>query len=543
MAQDLQLLDGLIYKFSLIFFMDVVSLFAPLSLRLIAEYTKSQFGAIFEPSFEDIIDKSISYMERKYGISKSDFKEFLKSPEVEEHFEQATPIDLNYLAKILKDFGTLPESVTYESVLKEFIIQLENNLAKDPRYATLLSANQHREMLDILKRPEVYGKVLETGNLQNIEKFFKNCIELLREPYYDYQINLDTNGNLKISVTAKPGANEDKLLHGTVPIKIRQKDGTIVDFKDKLDEAYRNNASFIIEKESLVDFSAFKGTSSLLQNPNMIDFIEIVPIQPDPIRISVPGCCIVYEIILKMEKGSSSTSGTLSNMNQKSPLEFAFNYNLNSEGKLTGTFNIHKNLDRLDAKQAIQFSEFQKAAKETGFLMLQKKGSASPIPLSISIPDSALDSEEYIRALRKLAFIQDITKTSGPCPMGISAQDLRDLDELTTFFKTGSMQKKAEPFDGSIEKKYAKLLLDKLDDSSPINDMCIFSRKEIYVVCGLTVPLGPIKATFPPLRLTKSIIELKAELDRLKEDCINIKFVPISDSNVSFRRIEALPAN
>jgi len=197
--------------------------------------------------------------------------------------------------------------------LKEFFILLENNLAQVPQYGALLATNQHREQLakltqvyELIKRPGANGIVLETGNLPNIEKFFENCIEILKEPDYDYHINLDTNGNLAISVTAKyEGVEGKQLLHGTLPIKIQQKDGTIVDFVDKLDEAYRNHTSFIIEKESLIDFSAYKGSTSLLKDPSKIKYIEIVPIQPAPIRISIPGNSIFYDVILKMEEGSS----------------------------------------------------------------------------------------------------------------------------------------------------------------------------------------------------------------------------------------------
>lgn len=520
-----------------VFVMDAVSIMTSFVTRLMVEYTKNKLGAIFDPNFDDIIDKTASSIESKYGLSKSDFKDFLKSPEVGKHFERDAAIDITYLAGLLKDYGTLPKDVSYESVLKEFFILLENNLASDPRYGPLLSANQHREMVDLIKRPEVYGKVLETGNLANIEKFFKNCIEVLKEPDYNYHINLDTNGNLEISVNAKHEEEVGgQLLHGTLPIKIKQKDGTTVDFKDKLDEAYRNHTSFIIEKESLIDFSAYKGTTSLLRDPSKIAYIEIVPIQPAPIRISIPGYDISYEVILKMEKGSSSTSGILSNANQKCPLQFTFNYELESDNKLTGTFSIHKNLEELDVKQAIQISEFIKAAKEIGFIVLQKKDSAASMPLSISIPDSALESEEYIKALRKLAFIQDITKTTGPCPLAISIEDLRSLDELTNFFKSGSMQKKVRvPFKIPVENKNARLLLDKLNDTSPIEEFRIFFPHEIRVVCGLTVPLGPLEAIFPPMKLNKSVKELKAELDRLTEKSIIIEFIPIDDDNVTFR--------
>jgi len=525
--------------------MDLAVGITSLLTGLLRDYAKNKISPILRPNFDNIIDKTVIIIESKYGISRNDFKDFLNSQEAKEHFARNQAIDLDYLAELLRDFGNLPADVSYRSALEEFLVLFQNNLAKDPQFSPLLVTHQHREQLtllkelhDIMNRPEAHGVRLKTGNLANIEEFFKGVIETLKEPDYDYEINLDTNGNLAISVTAKCADEEGKqLLHGTLPIKIRQKDGTLVDFKDKLDEAYRTHTSFIIEKESLIDFSAYKGTTSLIEDPSMIDYIEIVPIQPSPIRISVPGHSTFYDAILKMEKGSTPTSGVLSNMYQKSPLQLDIHYSLSTSGKLTGTFSIHKNIEELDVKQSLQVSEFMKAAKETGFFVLQREDRMPRLALSINIPDSALDSEDYIKALQKLAFIQDITGTRIPCPLSIPVGDLVYLEELTNFFKSGSMQEKLRiPVQIPIEKDRARLLLDKLNDDSPIEEFRIRSDVEVRVICGQTIPLGPVEVIFPPMKCNKSVKELKFELDHLRNGTITIDFIPVDNDNVIIRR-------
>jgi len=202
-----------------------------------------------------------------------------------------------------------------------------------------------------------------------------------------------------------------------------------------------------------------------------------------------------------------------------------------------GTFSIHKNLEELDVKQSLQISEFIKAAKEIGFFMLQKEGSTVSIRLSINIPEYTLDSEDYIKAVRKLACVQDITGIRIPCPLVISLEDLRCLDELINFFKKGSMQEKFRvPLPIPIEKDRAKLLLDKLDDSNPIEEFRLCSNNEVRVVCGQTIPLGSVEVIFPPMKCNKSIKELKSELDSLVDDSINIEFMPINGDSATIRQ-------
>jgi len=524
--------------------------------KILLDYAKNKVDIFSRADIDTILDRTARQIEQKYGIvSRTNLKEFLVDPDVEKYLEcnlATGEIDFKYLAEIFKNYALIPEDQSYETILEEFFTLFEANLANEPKLRDQLFLIRQRQGLrcinalssDTKKILMVLESLkqfpLEPGNLPSLVKYFDNVIGQLKDSSLDHYVSFDTEGNLEISIKPKYGRGQvERPFHGTLAFKL-EKNGKILNFEDMLEEAYRTGTPIIIDSKSLIEFSANYGEVPLIENLDNIEFIKIEPIQPDPIKISVPGCHIQYDIVLKRDEPSTTHTYVFSNRFQNLPIKFKFEYNLGDGGKpINGKFSVHEELKQMDVKQALDISEFMLAASRNGFFVMEKKGKHNDIRLTIRVQGFEPDSQDYINALRKLAFIQDLTSTSIPRPSVISANDLKVIDEMVSYFQTGRIEERCESsYDSVIGKEEASDFLDALESNNGEISGIIESYSEaFFVINGTQIPMGPIEKLYPPMKSKKPVKELLDQLKSTKEDTIDIELVPSSEGNVIIRSI------
>lgn len=518
--------------------------------KLILDYLKDKIDPLLRPNWETILEKTAIEIERKYKIvSKTDLRNFLAEPNVEKYFEnhlETGEIDYKYLAEIFKDYVLAPGDQSIEAILNDFFIQFQANLASEPKLRDLLYLRQHQQQLSgICSLDSKAEKILqileedkspsiEPGNILNLKNYFYNTIEKLKDPRLNHYVSLDTKGNLKISIEPKCGQDQVEYpFHGTLAFKFK-KDGEILNFDDMLEKAYRTGIPIIIDSRSLIEFSANYGDIPLIEDKDNIEFIKIEAMQPDPIRISVPGCHIQYDIILKRDEPGTIYTFAVSNKFQDLPVKFKFEYNLSEGGLPTlGKLSIHKEIREMDVKQGLDLSEFILAASRNGFFFIENKGKNKSVRLPIRVQGIEPDPQAYIDALRKLAFIQELTEIRILCPSVLSANELAAIDDIISYFQTGKIE---NGFDSSlttsIGTKEAIAFLDAVETTNgEISGIIESFKNAFFVINGAHIPVGDIEKHYPPMRTKKTVKELRDQLKFLKKDALEIDLIPIGGLN------------
>ncbi len=107
-------------------------------LGTLLDYAKDGvIAGINQGYYDSILDKTLREFESKcLGFSRSDFKKFTESPEVQTHFEHHLTdreLDFEYLGKILRRYVTLDGDISPKALLQDFYDRFEINLVKNPK--------------------------------------------------------------------------------------------------------------------------------------------------------------------------------------------------------------------------------------------------------------------------------------------------------------------------------------------------------------------------------------------------------------------------
>ena len=118
-------------------------------LVTLLDYAKDGvIAGINQKDYDSILDKTLREFEGKYfGFSKTDFKKFTESPEVQAHLEQHLAdgeLDLEYLGGILSEFVNLERDMSGKTLLLDFNDKFETNLVKDPQLKDQLELRYHK---------------------------------------------------------------------------------------------------------------------------------------------------------------------------------------------------------------------------------------------------------------------------------------------------------------------------------------------------------------------------------------------------------------
>ena len=118
-------------------------------LGTLLDYAKDGvIAGINQKDFDFILDKTLREFESKFfGFSRSDFKEFTDSPEVQAHFEQHLTdreLDFEYLGKILRRYVNVERDVSPKAFLRYFYDKFEINLVKNPQLKAQLDLRYQR---------------------------------------------------------------------------------------------------------------------------------------------------------------------------------------------------------------------------------------------------------------------------------------------------------------------------------------------------------------------------------------------------------------
>ena len=72
----------------------------------------------------------------------------------------------------------------------------------------------------------------------------------------------------------------------------------------------------------------------------------------------------------------------------------------------------------------------------------------------------------------------------------------------------------------------------KVGEDGLLEKFSIIQKDRLIQVCGVELPLGPIVARFPTMRIDKPIQELRKELDTCGEETFKIRLLPINEDPV-----------
>jgi hypothetical protein len=511
-----------------------------------------------QKSYEDIFEKTLREFESKYfGLSGTDFKCFLKSAEAIKCFEDyddRNNLDIKCLARILKNYVSLPKGVSAEILLRKFIESLEYNciqcpelqakmifmnlkredyklnriLTEMPKYNEISDVNKALiQILNEVRQPQIDGKTL-TGNFHEDAEFFKKCMQKLNEnQFFKYNVQLNPNDeNPRIELIPK------QPLRGTITVKLEQKNGKICTLEEILQEAYYKSESVVIGADSIQDISVYVGDTKLSYSVFKFDHIKLTPIPKKAVKICVPGCHISYIVKLHREKGDAAKCILSNNKYQDIPIKFKFEFEPDPCDKTkligTGRYSMHLELERMDVNEALQFFEFLKAMIKYKTIDIKNlddnalifRGESVKISDSKSIPQSIMDT------LRKLCFIQEKTSIRIPFPLTMSDEDLSSIEETFSYFRDGETELNLMSMNIKVSAENAESLLGKIDSDDVIRAMITIETDWSSNFCGVTIPLGSAYICCSSLRIRRPIEALRNELSKLTDGAMDIELVP-----------------
>jgi hypothetical protein len=123
------------------------------------------------------------------------------------------------------------------------------------------------------------------------------------DPLYATKLSVDESG---VSVSYHPRSQkalEKAPLHVNLKIKPQEKNGKIITFEDMLKEAQKTSTPITFDKDSIIDFSVFKGDIPIIpvNSKEKRDSLTITPEpfpKPRPVKIFIPDTNVGFDYVL-----------------------------------------------------------------------------------------------------------------------------------------------------------------------------------------------------------------------------------------------------
>ena len=513
---------------------------------------KRSLDKIIEPTFSKIYYETIDELSDKYEIHRVYFDVFFGGERVKEEAnkfkERHEEIDFNIL---IDDFKCLFDekeiNVDAETVLNDFVSTLERKMERVPELKGKLEMRYLRDLKsgqrDIIERQDKTIDLITDFKIEDLIEKNKDDIPSLMavlkkiqkplntDPLYATKLSVDESG---VSVSYHPRSQEalEKApLHGTLKIKPQEKNGKIITFGDMLKEAQKTRTPMTFDKDSIIEFSVFKGDKPIIpvNSKEKLDSLTITPEpfpKPRPVKIFIPDTHVGFDYVLLGAIESEGTKIKLSSVDKNRPPKFTFSLDLETK---KGQFNFEVNYQTANVSQAFNCERFLRELKQIKEIAV-KDLETDKIGFHADIGDLPIELEDdvYYETLKDLSYIQDKTMKMIPCPTELNNKDIWDTKEIREIIENGRIERRFSEISFKIKKQGLKRFLNDFKDNKVVSNMK-FNIKDVEgMIFGVKMPLGSCAYKLPPVELTKPVDEIEKDAENLlDEDFIKISLHPV----------------
>ena len=515
---------------------------------------KRSLGKAIEPSFSKIYYETIDELSDKYeNIDLVCLDTFFGGEIVKEEankFKERHEIDLNRLTDAFKClFDEQEINVSAEIVLNDFFRILELKMERVPELKDKLEMRYLRDLKsgqrDIIELQDKTIDLITDFKIEDLIENNKDDIHSLMavlkkiqkplntDPLYATKLSVDESG---VSVSYHPRSQEalEKApLHGTLKIKPQEKNGKIITFGDMLKEAQRTRTPMTFDKDSIIEFSVFKGDKPIIpvNSKEKLDSLTITPEpfpKPRPVKIFIPDTHVGFDYVLLGAIESEGTKIKLSSVDKNRPPKFTFSLDLETK---KGQFNFEVNYQTANVSQAFNCERFLRELKQKKEIAV-KDLETDKIGFHADIGDLPIELEDdvYYETLKDLSYIQDKTMKMIPCPTELNNKDIWDTKEIREIIENGRIERRFSEIDFKIKKQGLKIFLREFKDNEIVLSM-EFNIKDVDgMIFGVKIPLGSCTYKLPPVELTKPVDEIEKDAENLlDEDFIKLSLCPASN--------------
>ena len=506
---------------------------------------KRSLGKAIEPSFSKIYYETIDELSDKYeNIDLVCLDTFFGGEIVKEEankFKERHEIDLNRLTDAFKClFDEQEINVSAEIVLNDFFRILELKMERVPELKDKLEMRYLRDLKsgqrDIIELQDKTIDLITDFKIEDLIENNKDDIHSLMavlkkiqkplntDPLYATKLSVDKSS---VSVSLYPRSQEalEKApLHGTLKVKTSE---------DMLKKMWETRTPITFDKDSIIDFSVFKGDISIMPGGSneKLDSLTIIPKpfpKPRPVKIFIPNTNVGFDYALLGVIESDGTKIKLSSVDKNRPP--MFNFSLDLETK-QGRFNFEINYQTADVSQAFNSEKFLRVLKQKEEIAV-KDLETDKILFRAVIDDLAIELEDgvYYETLKDLSYIQEKTMKMIPCPTELSNKDIWDIKEIREIIENGRIERRFSEIDFKIKKQGLKIFLREFKDNEIVLSM-EFNIKDVDgMIFGVKIPLGSCTYKLPPVELTKPVDEIEKDAENLlDEDFIKLSLCPASN--------------
>ena len=518
---------------------------------------KKSLSKLIEPSFSKVYYETIDELSYSYeNIDRLLFDDFFRGEKVYEEvkrFKEEHEVDLKILTNEFKRFFDGEEiNVDPETVLNDFFRTLELKMEKVPELKEKLEMQYLRELKNdhgVLKanheeliegQDEIKDLITNFKIEKAIEKnkddpsylmaFLKKIRKSLNtDPFYTPKVSFDDSC---VSVSYHPRSQEalEKApLHGTLKIKPQEKNGKSITFDDMLKDAQKTRTPITFDKDSIIDFSMFKGDIPIIPggSKEKLESLTITPEpfpKPRPVKLFIPDTNVGFDYVLLGAIESNGTKIKCSSTDKNLPYKFTFSLDLETK---KGQFNFEVNYQTANVSQAFNCERFLRELKKKKEIAV-KDLKTDKIGFHAVIGDLQIELEDdvYYEALKDLSYIQEKTMKI-PCPTELSNKDIGDINEIIEIIKNGRIERHFSEISFKIKKQWLKRFLREFK-ANKIGLGIRLTKEENRILFGISLPLGSCTYKLPPLELSKSIDEIEKDAENLlDEDFIKMSLRPV----------------
>ena len=515
---------------------------------------KKSLSKNIEPTFSKIYYETIDELSDKYEIQQVCFDVFFAGERVKEaanKFKERHEIDFN---KLIDDFKCLFDekeiNVDPETVLNDFFRTLERKMESVPELKEKLEMQYLRDLKNGQRfLIEGQDKIIDSIRDFKIEKLIENNkddpISLMKvlkkiqkplntDPLYATKLSVDESS---VSVSLYPRSQEalEKApLHGTVKIKQQKKNGKIITFEDRLKEAQKTRIPITFNKDSIIDFSVFKGDIPIILggSKGKLNYLTIIPEpfpKPRPVKIYIPNTNVGFDYALLGAIESDGTKIKLSSVDKNRPHKFNFSFDLETK---QGQFNFEINYQTADVSQAFNCEKFLRELKQIKEIAVKDLETDKTF-FQVVVGDLPIELEDevYYETLKDLSYIQEKTMKTISCPIELSNKNAWDIKEIREIIENGRIERHFSEMSFKIKKQELKrFLIGFKANKISIGLGMRFTKEENRTIFGISIPLGSCTYKLPPTELTKPADEIEKDAENLlDEEFIQISLRPASN--------------
>ncbi len=281
-----------------------------------------------------------------------------------------------------------------------------------------------------------------------------------------------------------------------------------------LKEAQKTRTPMTFDKDSIIEFSVFKGDIPIILggSKGKLNSLTIIPEpfpKPRPVKIFIPNTNVGFDYALLGAIESDGTKIKLSSVDKNRPP--MFNFSLDLETK-QGRFNFEINYQTADVSQAFNSEKFLRVLKQKEEIAV-KDLETDKILFRAVIDDLPIELEDgvYYETLKDLSYIQEKTMKMIPCPTELSNKDIWDIKEIREIIENGRIERRFSEIDFKIKKQGLKIFLREFKDNKIVLSMGFNIKDVDGMIFGVKIPLGSCTYKLPPVELTKPVDEIEKD--------------------------------